>query len=152
MSSRFTPVGQQQDVCYSQVPTLLVLGGAGTGKTITAAGAARAHLLRRDTMAGATGRERVLFLTFSRSAVTQILDRSRGVLQDVVDRVDVLTFHGFAWRLLTDFGRYAGYGTAPQLRGDAEAKLLPDGPRILVYDDLLPAALQIMRLPVIAAS
>ena len=74
---------------------------------------------RREAGAG----ERVLFLTFSRTAVTQILDRSRGVLKDVADRVDVLTFHGFAWRLITDFGRYAGYGTGPAAaqRGRAQA-------------------------------
>ena len=98
-----------------------MLGGAGTGKTVTAAAAARAHLIRRDA-AGRRG-ERVLFLTFSRTAVTQILDRSRGILKDVADRVDVLTFHGFAWRLITDFGRYAGYGPASPAaqRGRAQA-------------------------------
>ena len=86
----------------------------------------RTHLIRRDA-AGKRG-ERVLFLTFSRTAVTQILDRSRGILKDVADRVDVLTFHGFAWRLITDFGRYAGYGPDPQLRSDAEFVDLHLGP------------------------
>jgi DNA helicase-2/ATP-dependent DNA helicase PcrA len=151
MTGEFTLAGAQQEVCRSEAPTLLVLGGAGTGKTVTAAAAARAHLLRRDATTGAPGTERVLFLTFSRTAVTQILDRSRGVLQDVADRVDVLTFHGLAWRLITDYGRYAGYGTAPRLRGEAERKLLTADPGILTYSDLLPAALQIMALPVIGA-
>ena len=149
MTGKFTLSGAQQEVCQSEAPTLLVLGGAGTGKTVTAAAAARAHLLRRDATTGATGTERVLFLTFSRTAVTQILDRSRGVLQDVADRVDVLTFHGLAWRLITDYGRYAGYGTAPRLRGEAERKLLEADPGVLTYSDLLPAALRIMALPVI---
>src|SRR5262249_3614846 len=54
-----------------------------------------------------------------------------------------------AWRLITDFGRYAGYGTTPQLRGDAESKLLAGDPAIFTYRDLLPAALRIMGLPVI---
>jgi DNA helicase-2/ATP-dependent DNA helicase PcrA len=147
MTTTFTPARQQQDICDSEAPTLLVLGSAGTGKTVTAAAAARAHLIRRDA-AGGRG-ERVLFLTFSRTAVTQILDRSRGVLKDVADRVDVLTFHGFAWRLITDFGRYAGYGTAPRLRGEAERKLLTADPAVLAYSDLLPAALRIVGLPVI---
>jgi DNA helicase-2/ATP-dependent DNA helicase PcrA len=147
MTATFTPAGQQQEICDSQAPTLLVVGGAGTGKTVTAAAAARAHLIRRDA-AGKHG-ERVLFLTFSRTAVSQILDRSRGILKDVNDRVDVLTFHGFAWRLITDFGRYAGYGPAPRLHSEAEARLLAADPAVLAYSDLLPAALRIAGLPVI---
>src|SRR4051794_536008 len=109
-TQRFSPVGRQRDVCESTAPTLLVLGGAGTGKTVTAAAAARAHLLRTDAADADGVRHRVLFLTFSRTAVSQILKRSRGVLRDVTDRVDVLTFHGLAWQLLRDFGRYAGHG------------------------------------------
>jgi DNA helicase-2/ATP-dependent DNA helicase PcrA len=147
MTTVFTPAGQQQDVCDSEAPTLLVLGGAGTGKTVTAAAAARAHLIRRA--AAGKRKERVLFLTFSRTAVTQILDRSRGVLEDVADRVDVLTFHGFAWRLITDFGRYAGYGPGARLSSEAERKLLAADPGVLAYSDLLPAALRIAGVPVI---
>jgi DNA helicase-2/ATP-dependent DNA helicase PcrA len=147
MTTTFTPAAQQQDICDSEAPTLLVLGGAGTGKTVTAAAAARAHLIRRD--AAGKRKERVLFLTFSRTAVTQIFDRSRGILKDVADRVDVLTFHGFAWRLITDFGRYAGYGTGPRLCSEAERKLLAADPAVLTYSDLLPAALRINGMPVI---
>jgi DNA helicase-2/ATP-dependent DNA helicase PcrA len=144
----FAPTGNQRDVCDSEAPTLLVLGGAGTGKTVTAAAAARAHLLRRDTVKAAdAARDRVLFLTFSRTAVTQILGRSRGVLRDVADRVDVLTFHGLAWRLLCHFGRYTGHGQRPALRGEAESKLFREEPDVLSYNDLLPAALKILRLP-----
>jgi DNA helicase-2/ATP-dependent DNA helicase PcrA len=145
---RFTPMGKQRDVCNSQASTLLVLGGAGTGKTVTAAAAARAHLLRRDaeTPAGAR-RDRVLFLTFSRTAVTQILSRSRGILRDVTDRVDVLTFHGLAWQLVCDFGRYIGHSERPTLRGEAESKLFHEDPSVLSYDDLLPEALKILHLP-----
>jgi DNA helicase-2/ATP-dependent DNA helicase PcrA len=143
----FAPSPQQQAVIDSQAPTLLVLGGAGTGKTVTAAAASRAHLARRD----ASGRrgDRVLFLTFSRTAVTQILDRSRGILRNTADRVDILTFHGFAWRLITDYGRYAGYGPGIRLRSEAERRLLAADPTVLAYSDLLPAALRIISMPVI---
>jgi DNA helicase II / ATP-dependent DNA helicase PcrA len=134
-------------VCDSQAPTLLVLGGAGTGKTVTAAAAARTRLIRNDA-AGRCG-DRVLFLTFSRTAVTQILDRSRGILEGVVGRVDVLTFHGFAWRLITDFGRYAGYGAGIRLRSEAERRLLASDPAALAYSDLLSAALRIIGMPVV---
>lgn len=143
----FAPSPQQQAVIDSQAPTLLVLGGAGTGKTVTAAAASRAHLARRD----ASGRrgDRVLFLTFSRTAVTQILDRSRGILRNIADRVDILTFHGFAWRLITDYGRYAGYGPGIRLRSEGERRLLAADPTVLAYSDLLPAALRIISMPVI---
>ena len=36
--------GEQQDVVESTAPVLVVLGGAGTGKTTTAVAAARRHL------------------------------------------------------------------------------------------------------------
>lgn len=45
--------------------------------------------------------------------------------------------------------RYGGCGPAPQLRGEAERKLLSDDPAILTFSDLLPAALRIMRAPLI---
>jgi DNA helicase-2/ATP-dependent DNA helicase PcrA len=87
-----------------------------------------------------------LFLTFSRTAVTQILSRSKGILAEVADRVDVLTFHGLAWQLLCDFGRYAGHDQIPTLRGDAENKLFRADPNALSYDDLLPEAPLLERL------
>jgi DNA helicase-2/ATP-dependent DNA helicase PcrA len=93
--------------------------------------------------------DRVLFLTFSRTAVTQILNRSKGILRDVAHRVDVLTFHGLAWQLLCDFGRYAGHEARPILRGEAESKLFREDPDVLSYADLLPEALKILRLPCI---
>ena len=145
---RFKPIGAQVTVCESEARTLLVLGGAGTGKTVTAAAGARAYLLRRDALASAgSARDRVLFLTFSRSAVTQILSRSKGILRNVADRVDVLTFHGLAWQLLSDFGRYIGQNERPTLRGEAEGKLFRRDPNVLSYKDLLPHALNVLRLP-----
>jgi len=51
------------------------------------------------------------------------------------------------WRLIRDFGRYAGHGTHPSLRGEAESKLFKDDPNVLSYDDLLPEALKVLHLP-----
>jgi DNA helicase II / ATP-dependent DNA helicase PcrA len=146
--SGFRPTSWQRAVRDGEAPTLLVLGGAGTGKTVTAAAAARAHLMRRDaTAGGGASRDRVLFLTFSRTAVSQILNRSKGVLGDVADRVDICTFHGLAWQLIRDFGRYIGCGARPSLRGEAESKLLKADPTVLSYDDLLPEALKVLTVP-----
>ena len=121
---------------------ILVLGRPGTGKTTTALWAARTYL--------ETSKEhpapRVLFLTFSRSAVSQIMSRSPGVLAGYADRIEILTFHGLAYRLLRGFGRYAGYGTvAPSIQSKARSKLLGRDRTKLQYDDLIPRTLAILR-------
>ena len=121
---------------------IIVLGGAGTGKTTTALWTARTYLETSTE----TPAPRVLFLTFSRSAVSQITSRSPGVLSGYSDRVEILTFHALCYWLLRAFGRYAGYGTAPiSVQSDARAKLRgPDGTR-LEYDDLIAGATDILR-------
>jgi DNA helicase-2/ATP-dependent DNA helicase PcrA len=44
----YEPKGKQVDIITSTAPVLIVLGGAGTGKTTTAVAAARAHLEAAD--------------------------------------------------------------------------------------------------------
>ena len=101
---------------------ILVLGGPGAGKTTTALWAARTFLENPEQ--GAT--LRVLFLTFSRSAVSQIASRSPAVLTGRYrERIEILTFHSLAYRLLRAFGRYSGYGTLlPLVQSEARDKLL----------------------------
>lgn len=125
-----------------QPATVLVLGGPGTGKTTAALWAARSYL----EAAGEKTAPRVLFLTFSRSAVAQISSRSPGVLSNLGDRVELLTFHGLAYRLLRAFGRYAGYGTKSLvIQSEARTKLLGhDGSR-LRYSDLIGGAIRILE-------
>jgi DNA helicase-2/ATP-dependent DNA helicase PcrA len=81
----YTPVGTQNDVISTTAPVAVVIGGAGTGKTITAAAAAAAHLRAADTaceqhrrtmiadgeVVALPSQARVLFLSFSRTAVAQ---------------------------------------------------------------------------------
>ena len=121
---------------------IIVLGGAGSGKTTTALWTARTYLETSTE----TPAPRVLFLTFSRSAVSQITSRSPGVLSRFSDRVEILTFHALSYWLLRAFGRYAGYGTAPvSVQSDARAKLRgPDGTRF-EYDDLIVGATDMLR-------
>ncbi|MFF3327906.1 hypothetical protein [Streptomyces sp. NPDC002889] len=52
---------------------------------------------------------RVLFLSFSRTAVAQIIDRAANVIGELRPRLEVSTFHGFAWRVITGFGAHHGY-------------------------------------------
>jgi DNA helicase-2/ATP-dependent DNA helicase PcrA len=121
---------------------ILVLGGPGTGKTTTALWTARAYLATSDERPA----PRVLFLTFSRSAVSQIMSRSPGVLSGFEDRIEILTFHALAYRLLRAFSRYAGYGTAtPSIQSEARGKLLGHDRSKLRYGDLIPGVLRLLE-------
>ena len=121
---------------------ILVLGRPGTGKTTTALWSARTYLESSDEKPA----PRVLFLTFSRTAVSQIMTRSPGVLAGFADRIEILTFHGLAYRLLKGFGRYAGYGAAaPSIQSETHNRLLGQDRSLLRYKDLIPGALAILE-------
>ena len=121
---------------------VLVLGRPGTGKTTTALWTARTYLETSDEKPA----PRVLFLTFSRTAVSQIMARSPGVLSGFADHIEILTFHGLAYRLLKGFGRYAGYGaSAPSIQSETRNKLLGRDRSKLRYKDLIPGALAILK-------
>ena len=130
------------DAIVTSDDRILVLGGAGTGKTTTALWTARTYL---ETSSEIPAR-RVLFLTFSRSAVSQIMDRSPGVFSGSTNRIEILTFHSLSYWLLRAFGRYAGYGTAPiVVQSDARTKLRGHDMRRLRYGDLIPGATDILK-------
>lgn len=159
----YQPRGTQHDVIASTAPVIVVSGGAGTGKTTTSVAAARAHLERADQHRNRMLRaaaiadqrirlpapDRVLFLSFSRTAVTQILDRAGSVIGDYGPRLEVATFHGFAWRIITSFGAHRGYPPPQTVLGSADAAV-PGAPAGLTYDDLIPAAQTLLTVPTIA--
>lgn len=145
---------EQKTVAECHCKTMLVLGGAGTGKTTTALWAARRELERLDAEEPShAATHRVLFLTFSRTATGRITERANGILPaTIANRIDIATFHGFSYRLLSDFGRYAGLvGGEPDLQTPAELKLAPAQTGALTYDDLLPRALKLLRSPLIGS-
>jgi DNA helicase-2/ATP-dependent DNA helicase PcrA len=138
---------EQRRVADDPFKFALVLGGAGTGKTTAALWAARQAIERGEVKA----HQRVLFLTFSRTAVSQIAVRAKGVLSGVSDAIEVSTFHAFGLRMLQDFGRYAGRGTGvPRLQSAARKKLLGNDNSLLSYDDLVPAACTLVQASSIA--
>jgi DNA helicase-2/ATP-dependent DNA helicase PcrA len=98
----------QKEVTDSSAPTILVLGGAGVGKTTTALWAARRELTDHGRLTRPVSGRRVLFVTFSRTAVAQIRSRAGGVLVGIADSVEIMTFHGLAYWLVCAFGRYLG--------------------------------------------
>lgn len=79
---------------------LLIRGGPGSGKTTIA-------LVRASRELPALADEqRVLFLSFSRAAVRQILDRGRGLLtRSDLRRLEVRTFHAFFLDVIRSHGR-----------------------------------------------
>ena len=130
------------DAVVNSDARILVLGAAGTGKTTTALWTARTYLETSTEVPA----PRVLFLTFSRSAVSQITGRLPGVLSGYRDRIEILTFHALAYRLLHAFGRYVGYGTAPiVVQSDARTKLLGHDGNRLRYDDLIAGAIGLLE-------
>jgi DNA helicase-2/ATP-dependent DNA helicase PcrA len=86
---------------------ILVIAGAGTGKTWTLA-CRVAHLIEQGTPP-----ERILLLTFSRRAAKEMLSRADRLIQrkETVGKVWGGTFHAIANRLLRLYGR--GLGLSP---------------------------------------
>ncbi|WP_083472933.1 UvrD-helicase domain-containing protein [Frankia sp. R43] len=151
----FTPDSAQQQVIEANDPVLLVCGGAGTGKTTTAAAAVRFALEQADrqNLASAAAHPprarrpapRALFLSFSRASVSQIIDRTTNILGPYQPRTEITTFHAFAWRLLRRWGNAIDM-PEPRLLGEAEARLFTvDG--TVRYRELLPRALDLCMLP-----
>lgn len=135
----------QEPVLDAKDPVLVVLGGAGTGKTTVAAAAVR-KILDHGRASGAQPR-RALFLSFSRAAVGQIVDRTNGTLGPQADFVEITTFHAFAWHLIRRWGAAIGLPD-PKLISPSEAKLFGASSGI-TYDELLPLALKLLDIPAI---
>ena len=81
---------------------LLIIAGAGTGKTRTLVYRV-AHLLERGVAA-----ERILLLTFTRRAAQEMLSRAERLVGSNSKRVHGGTFHATAHRLLRRYGPAAG--------------------------------------------
>lgn len=95
---------------------LLVVAGAGTGKTRTLV-----HRVAR-LLADGTRPERILLLTFTRRAAHEMLSRVERLAGSDGRAVHGGTFHGTAHRLLRRFGPQAGIGGDFTImdQGDAE--------------------------------
>lgn len=139
---KFEPRPGQELVLDAKDPVLVVLGGAGTGKTTVAAAAVRKILDDRRTPSAQP--RRALFLSFSRSAVGQIVDRTSGALGPEARYVEITTFHAFAWHLIRRWGSAIGLRD-PKLISPSEAKLFGASSGI-TYDELLPLALKLLDI------
>jgi DNA helicase-2/ATP-dependent DNA helicase PcrA len=92
---------QARAVTFGDAP-LLVIAGAGTGKTRTLIHRV-AHLIERGVAP-----ERILLLTFTRRAAGEMLSRAERLVGSAGSRVHGGTFHSVGHRLLRQFGAAAG--------------------------------------------
>lgn len=138
----FTICEKRQSVIDEQGHAL-VIGGPGSGKTTLALLKSKGIL---DSLAPG---QSILFLSFSRAAVQQILKRCREILtKEEMRRIDVRTYHSFCWDILHCHGRLLGgrplkmmapseEGTRrTQFEGDwtTESKRLKDEDGIVCFD------------------
>lgn len=140
---RFESRAGQKAVLEATCPVLVVLGGAGTGKTTVAATAVRKIL--DDVETSGVGPRRALFLSFSRAAVGQIVDRTSSAFSRQAKFVEITTFHAFAWNLIRRWGGAISLPD-PRLVSPSEAKLFGTTGGI-TYNDLLPLALKLLKVP-----
>lgn len=119
----FEPTEEQAAAIYHPTDPLALIAGAGSGKTAVMA-ARIAHLVT----SGAAPASRVLGLTFTNKAAQELDERIRRALE-VLDlppgeEVSVFTYHGFADRLIRDFGPKIGIEPEVALLSQAQVYLL----------------------------
>ena len=93
---------EQQNAATYDAGHLLIVAGAGTGKTTTLT-ARLTHLLRSGIPP-----ERILMLTFSRRAATELLNRAEQMTGESTANAWGGTFHAVANRMLRRHGRAIG--------------------------------------------
>jgi len=94
----------QQGQALANVGDLLIVGGPGCGKTTIGLLKARDRICR-----GLEPGQAILFLSFSRSAITQIQGAARVTLP-AAERgcLCIHTFHSFCWDILRSHGHLLG--------------------------------------------
>lgn len=109
---------QQSNVADHKTGAMLVLAGAGSGKTTVVAH--RTCNLLND---GADP-ERMLMLTFSKKAAREMADRIQLLFGDraTTDKVTVNTFHGFGFSLLRDYPEHCERQRSLSLVDESDSK------------------------------
>ncbi len=116
MSMDFNP--QQRAAIEHQARHLLVLAGAGTGKTRTIIGRA-AHLIESGTPA-----ERIVIVTFTRRAAHEIRSRLSSTIGAGGARVVAGTFHYLCLRIMRARRRWFGYQDMTIMDRDDQLQLM----------------------------
>ncbi len=121
--SGFTPSPEQRAILEHPLDApLRVAAGAGTGKTTTIA-----LRLALAVESGEIAPEEALGLTFTNKAAEELADRLHMLLPDQTELgryVEVSTYHGFAWSILSEFGAYAGIERESRIIGPGYVRQL----------------------------
>ena len=123
----FDPTPEQAAAIEHPPGPVAIVAGAGSGKTAVMA-ARVAHLV----VSGAARPSSILGLTFTNKAAAELDERMRRSLEHLDlppgEEVAVFTYHGFADRLLRDFG--------PKIGLEPEVALLSEAQRLLLIERL----------------
>jgi DNA helicase-2/ATP-dependent DNA helicase PcrA len=134
-------VGPQLAAFECRDERVLILGGPGSGKTLVAL-----FMARRIVDEDLVGR-RVLFLTFSRAATTELDSRTPALFKGSSgERIEITTFHSYGIGVLDSFRRFVG-GTAEPVtiatREEVQLGVAPAGS--IEFDQVVPAVLKLFR-------
>jgi len=136
---------------------MLILGGPGSGKTTI--GLLKARRVALEYLEPA---QSVLFVSFSNAAIRRILESGRRILsRDVERRIEIKTYHSFAWEILRSHGyllssrrRLTVVGAQdaavlragmkePDWRAEEKRLFLEDGR--VTYDQFAPRAAELLE-------
>ena len=107
---------EQQKAVLTESPRVLVLAGAGTGKTLTLTKKIQ-HLLS----SGYSGNE-ILALSFTNKAAKEMKDRLAKVVNPAdMRRMWITTFHGFCLKILRQYGWNIGFEKGISVYDEDEA-------------------------------
>jgi len=101
-----TPSAEQQAILDLGLDSVRIRAGAGTGKTTTVA-----LVIANLVEAHGIDPERILGITFTNKAASELADRVKSFLGPAVDegrQAEVHTYHGFAAQILAEFGALVG--------------------------------------------
>jgi DNA helicase-2/ATP-dependent DNA helicase PcrA len=104
--SALQPSAEQQEILDLGLDTIRIRAGAGTGKTTTIA-----MVIANLVDGHGVDPERILGITFTNKAASELADRVRSFLGPTVEegrQAEVHTYHGFAAQVLSEFGALAG--------------------------------------------
>ena len=115
----FTPTLEQQGIIDTN-SSAIVIAGPGTGKTRTAIEKAKLHCPRLNRIK----KQRVLFLSFSNSAVRRLADAAAVTFsRDERQLLRFMTYHSYAAEMLHFYGRFVGLPPRIQIMDTIEQAL-----------------------------
>src|ERR687891_742954 len=142
----YEPTDEQWRAIEHPLGPVSVIAGAGSGKT-----AVMAARLANIVVSGAARPSQILGLTFTNKAAQELDERIRRAAQHVDahpgEEVAVFTYHGFADRILRDYGPKIGIEPEVALMSEAQAFMLV----ARLFEEITFERLRVTHLPSLVA-